>query len=57
MLIRRLHLLKSSIDPRRGAHQMKYRCGGEGSTWIEDSSMQRTMGVLLMRTSRVRFIR
>jgi hypothetical protein len=42
---------------RTGVFLMKYRCTGEGPTWIEDSSMQRTMRVLLMRTSRGRFIR
>jgi hypothetical protein len=45
------------MDAVTRVYQMKYRCTGEGSTWIEDSSMQRTMGVVLMQTSRVRFIR
>jgi hypothetical protein len=42
-------LLKSTMDPATRVYRMRFRCEGEGETTIEESSMQRTMGVILMR--------
>jgi hypothetical protein len=46
-------LLNSTMDGATRVHRMRYRCEGEGDRWIEESTMQRTMGVLLMRTRQV----
>jgi hypothetical protein len=42
-------LVKSTMDTATRVYRMQFRCQGEGDTWIEDSSMVRTMGVILRR--------
>jgi hypothetical protein len=46
-------LLNATMDSATGVYRMRYSCAGEGERWIEEASMQRTMGVLLMRTRQV----
>jgi hypothetical protein len=43
-------LLNSALDEATRIYRMQYSCDGEGERWIEEASMQRTMGVLLMST-------
>jgi hypothetical protein len=46
-------LLNATMDAARRVYHMRYSCDGEGEWWIEETSMQRTMGVLLMTTRQV----
>jgi hypothetical protein len=43
-------LLNATMDAATRVYSMRYSCDGEGERWIEEASMKRTMGVLLITT-------